>query len=43
MNALHPTAFAALVGMEGLAQEDLHAEYKKLTGDVMDDEEGTVN
>jgi hypothetical protein len=43
VNALHTSAFAALVGMEGLTLEDLHAEYTKLTGDVMDDKEGTVN
>jgi hypothetical protein len=43
VNALHKLAFAALVAMEGLTLEDLHAEYTKLIGDVMDDKEGTVN
>jgi hypothetical protein len=43
VNALHELAFAALVAMEGLTLADLHAEYTKLTGEVLDDEEGTVN
>ena len=43
VNSLHPEAFARLVGMEGLAMEDLAEQYLELTGEVLDEDEGTLN